>query len=126
MDWFDNNDSSYYPDASTRPTVLLLPGLTGTSKESYILHMIHQSETLGYRYCCFFIAVHFAASGRIQYQYVYVSDAFLRQMRSEHSSLCKKVLLVMIIIVELYNRQYIWKGCFNIYRCAPEIAVNAN
>ncbi|XP_039586011.1 phospholipase ABHD3 isoform X2 [Passer montanus] len=48
LDWFDNNDSSYYPDASTRPTVLLLPGLTGTSKESYILHMIHQSETLGY------------------------------------------------------------------------------
>ncbi|NXA78673.1 ABHD3 Phospholipase, partial [Thryothorus ludovicianus] len=49
LDWFDNNDSSYYPDASTRPTVLLLPGLTGTSKESYILHMIHQSEALGYR-----------------------------------------------------------------------------
>ncbi|XP_054671092.1 phospholipase ABHD3 isoform X1 [Grus americana] len=49
LDWFDNNDSLYYPDASTRPTVLLLPGLTGTSKESYILHMIHQSETLGYR-----------------------------------------------------------------------------
>lgn len=52
LDWFDNNDSLYYPDASTRPTVLLLPGLTGTSKESYILHMIHQSETLGYR-CCY-------------------------------------------------------------------------
>ncbi|XP_065483379.1 phospholipase ABHD3 isoform X4 [Caloenas nicobarica] len=49
LDWFDNNDSLYYPDASTRPTVVLLPGLTGTSKESYILHMIHQSETLGYR-----------------------------------------------------------------------------
>ncbi|XP_074940909.1 phospholipase ABHD3 isoform X2 [Phalacrocorax aristotelis] len=49
LDWFDNNDSLYYPDASTRPTVLLLPGLTGTSKESYILHMIHQSEMLGYR-----------------------------------------------------------------------------
>ncbi|NXD64413.1 ABHD3 Phospholipase, partial [Eolophus roseicapillus] len=49
LDWFDNNDSLYYPDASARPTVLLLPGLTGTSKESYILHMIHQSEMLGYR-----------------------------------------------------------------------------
>ncbi|NXN16333.1 ABHD3 Phospholipase, partial [Indicator maculatus] len=49
LDWFDNNGSLYHPDASTRPTVLLLPGLTGTSKESYILHMIHQSETLGYR-----------------------------------------------------------------------------
>uniref|UniRef100_A0A8C3IW98 Phospholipase ABHD3 n=1 Tax=Chrysemys picta bellii TaxID=8478 RepID=A0A8C3IW98_CHRPI len=48
LDWFDNNDSICFPDASTRPTILLLPGLTGTSKESYILHMIQQSEMLGY------------------------------------------------------------------------------
>ena len=50
LDWFDNDNSKHYMDASTRPTVLLLPGLTGTSKESYILHMIHLSEELGYRY----------------------------------------------------------------------------
>uniref|UniRef100_A0A8C0G9U2 Phospholipase ABHD3 n=1 Tax=Chelonoidis abingdonii TaxID=106734 RepID=A0A8C0G9U2_CHEAB len=49
LDWFDNDDSICFPDASTRPTILLLPGLTGTSKESYILHMIQQSEMLGYR-----------------------------------------------------------------------------
>uniref|UniRef100_A0A8D0L5C7 Phospholipase ABHD3 n=1 Tax=Sphenodon punctatus TaxID=8508 RepID=A0A8D0L5C7_SPHPU len=49
LDWFDNHDSIRYPDANTRPTILLLPGLTGTSKESYILHIIQQSETLGYR-----------------------------------------------------------------------------
>uniref|UniRef100_A0A8D0SHT9 Phospholipase ABHD3 n=1 Tax=Sus scrofa TaxID=9823 RepID=A0A8D0SHT9_PIG len=49
LDWFDNDSSKCYMDASTRPTVLLLPGLTGTSKESYILHMIHLSEELGYR-----------------------------------------------------------------------------
>uniref|UniRef100_A0A8C0GD66 Abhydrolase domain containing 3, phospholipase n=1 Tax=Chelonoidis abingdonii TaxID=106734 RepID=A0A8C0GD66_CHEAB len=48
LDWFDNDDSICFPDASTRPTILLLPGLTGTSKESYILHMIQQSEMLGY------------------------------------------------------------------------------
>ncbi|XP_015678294.1 phospholipase ABHD3 isoform X2 [Protobothrops mucrosquamatus] len=48
MDWFDNHNSIQYPDSSTRPTILLLPGLTGTSKESYILHMIQQSKTLGY------------------------------------------------------------------------------
>uniref|UniRef100_A0A8D0L5W7 Phospholipase ABHD3 n=1 Tax=Sphenodon punctatus TaxID=8508 RepID=A0A8D0L5W7_SPHPU len=48
LDWFDNHDSIRYPDANTRPTILLLPGLTGTSKESYILHIIQQSETLGY------------------------------------------------------------------------------
>lgn len=50
LDWSDNNNSSCYEDASTRPTILLLPGLTGTSKESYILHMIRLSEELGYRY----------------------------------------------------------------------------
>ncbi|XP_063155243.1 phospholipase ABHD3 isoform X3 [Candoia aspera] len=49
LDWFDNHNSIHYPDSSTRPTILLLPGLTGTSKESYILHMIQQSKTLGYR-----------------------------------------------------------------------------
>ncbi|XP_063155242.1 phospholipase ABHD3 isoform X2 [Candoia aspera] len=48
LDWFDNHNSIHYPDSSTRPTILLLPGLTGTSKESYILHMIQQSKTLGY------------------------------------------------------------------------------
>ncbi|RXN27722.1 phospholipase ABHD3 [Labeo rohita] len=39
LDWFDNDDSPSHPDQSARPTVLLLPGLTGTSRESYILHM---------------------------------------------------------------------------------------
>ncbi|XP_060731322.1 phospholipase ABHD3 isoform X2 [Tachysurus vachellii] len=49
LDWFDNEDSPSHPDSSTRPTVLLLPGLTGTSRESYILHMVQQSRELGYR-----------------------------------------------------------------------------
>ncbi|KAH0617784.1 hypothetical protein JD844_016371 [Phrynosoma platyrhinos] len=49
LDWFDNHDSVPYPDSNSRPTILLLPGLTGTSKESYILHMIQESKTLGYR-----------------------------------------------------------------------------
>ncbi|KAG8133517.1 hypothetical protein E2320_011290, partial [Naja naja] len=48
LDWFDNHNSIQYPDSKTRPTILLLPGLTGTSKESYILHMIQQSKALGY------------------------------------------------------------------------------
>lgn len=50
VDWFDNDDSLAYPDPAARPTVLLLPGLTGTSRESYILHMVQQSRDLGYRW----------------------------------------------------------------------------
>lgn len=50
LDWFDNDDSLSHPDPATRPTVLLLPGLTGTSRESYILHMVQQSRDLGYRW----------------------------------------------------------------------------
>ncbi|XP_057714445.1 phospholipase ABHD3 isoform X2 [Corythoichthys intestinalis] len=49
LDWFDNDDSLTHPDPAARPTVLLLPGLTGTSRESYILHMVEQSRDLGYR-----------------------------------------------------------------------------
>ncbi|NP_001089426.1 abhydrolase domain containing 3 S homeolog [Xenopus laevis] len=49
LDWFNNDDNTLYPDTSSRPTILLLPGLTGTSRESYILHMIKHSEALGYR-----------------------------------------------------------------------------
>ncbi|XP_062849532.1 phospholipase ABHD3 isoform X1 [Trichomycterus rosablanca] len=49
LDWFDNDESLSHPESSTRPTVLLLPGLTGTSRESYILHMVQQSRELGYR-----------------------------------------------------------------------------
>ncbi|XP_038665135.1 phospholipase ABHD3 isoform X2 [Scyliorhinus canicula] len=49
LDWSDSDDNALYPISTTRPTVLILPGLTGTSKESYILHMVKQSEILGYR-----------------------------------------------------------------------------
>ncbi|XP_067887819.1 phospholipase ABHD3 isoform X4 [Heterodontus francisci] len=49
LDWNDNDDNALYPVSATRPTILILPGLTGTSKESYILHMVKQSEVLGYR-----------------------------------------------------------------------------
>uniref|UniRef100_UPI00398E4154 phospholipase ABHD3 n=1 Tax=Pristiophorus japonicus TaxID=55135 RepID=UPI00398E4154 len=49
LDWSDNDDNALYPVSATRPTILILPGLTGTSKESYILHMVKESEILGYR-----------------------------------------------------------------------------
>ncbi|XP_030068683.1 phospholipase ABHD3 [Microcaecilia unicolor] len=49
LDWFNNDVNTLYPDIGTRPTIILLPGLTGTSGESYILHMVQQSKILGYR-----------------------------------------------------------------------------
>lgn len=49
LDWVDNQDSATYPESSTRPTVLILPGLTGNSKQSYVLHAISQATRRGYR-----------------------------------------------------------------------------
>uniref|UniRef100_A0A665U8Q7 Phospholipase ABHD3 n=1 Tax=Echeneis naucrates TaxID=173247 RepID=A0A665U8Q7_ECHNA len=49
LDWVDNQDSAAYPESSTRPTVLIIPGLTGNSKQSYVLHAISQATRRGYR-----------------------------------------------------------------------------
>ncbi|XP_054617931.1 phospholipase ABHD3-like isoform X2 [Dunckerocampus dactyliophorus] len=49
LDWVDNHTSAAYPESSTRPTVLLLPGLTGNSQQPYVLHAIKQAMSHGYR-----------------------------------------------------------------------------
>uniref|UniRef100_A0A3B3R075 Phospholipase ABHD3 n=1 Tax=Paramormyrops kingsleyae TaxID=1676925 RepID=A0A3B3R075_9TELE len=49
LDWCDSEGSPSYADASRRPTVLLLPGLTGSSQESYVLRMVYICRELGYR-----------------------------------------------------------------------------
>ncbi|XP_072264689.1 protein ABHD1 [Pyxicephalus adspersus] len=49
LDWSDNEDSAQFPESSSRPTVLLLPGLTGNSRQSYILHLVQRAQRDGYR-----------------------------------------------------------------------------
>ncbi|XP_041360442.1 phospholipase ABHD3-like [Gigantopelta aegis] len=47
LDWQDSVNSPI--PSEVRPTVLILPGLTGSSNDAYIKHMAHDAETLGYR-----------------------------------------------------------------------------
>ncbi|XP_066532491.1 phospholipase ABHD3-like isoform X2 [Hoplias malabaricus] len=49
LDWVDNSDSAEHTQSSTRPTVLLLPGLTGNSRQTYVLHAVQQATRHGYR-----------------------------------------------------------------------------
>ncbi|XP_061667697.1 phospholipase ABHD3-like isoform X2 [Syngnathoides biaculeatus] len=49
LDWADNDGSAAYPEASTRPTVLVLPGLTGDSRQTYALHAVRRAARHGYR-----------------------------------------------------------------------------
>lgn len=48
LDWLHNDKNSKYQKAN-RPTVVILPGLTGSSHESYVRHLAQQTLTLGYR-----------------------------------------------------------------------------
>lgn len=49
LDWVDNEASATYPESSTRPTVMMLPGLTGSSQQWYVRHAISQASRRGYR-----------------------------------------------------------------------------
>lgn len=47
LDWVSNDLNSLY--GRTKPVVIILPGLTGTSQEGYTLHLVAESVKLGYR-----------------------------------------------------------------------------
>ncbi|XP_054876115.1 phospholipase ABHD3-like isoform X1 [Poeciliopsis prolifica] len=49
LDWVDNHTSETYPESCARPTVLILPGLTGNSQQPYVLHAVSQATRRGYR-----------------------------------------------------------------------------
>ncbi|XP_053315444.1 protein ABHD1 [Spea bombifrons] len=49
LDWVDNRGSCQFPDGSSRPTIIFLPGLTGSSHQTYMLHLVIQASRDGYR-----------------------------------------------------------------------------
>jgi len=54
IDWVDNDvDNTKYPNHKTRPIVVIMPGITGSSNESYVRHIAYKSIRLGYRVIVF-------------------------------------------------------------------------
>ncbi|XP_014667693.1 PREDICTED: phospholipase ABHD3-like, partial [Priapulus caudatus] len=48
LDWMDNDENSNVERAK-RPTILMLPGLTGSSVETYLVHFVKHATKAGFR-----------------------------------------------------------------------------
>ncbi|NWR53846.1 ABHD1 protein, partial [Bucorvus abyssinicus] len=49
LDWAEDTHSHQHTEPRTRPTILLLPGLTGNSQAGYLLCLVHRASRAGYR-----------------------------------------------------------------------------
>ncbi|XP_002736227.1 phospholipase ABHD3-like [Saccoglossus kowalevskii] len=49
LHWLDNHKSPSSPDTDIRPTVIILPGLTGSADANYVLSFVDDITKLGYR-----------------------------------------------------------------------------
>ncbi|XP_077965726.1 phospholipase ABHD3-like [Styela clava] len=49
VDWCYNNDSERFPDHNTRPTVIIIPGLTSTTESGYVQSIARCLESQGFR-----------------------------------------------------------------------------
>ncbi|XP_065063658.1 phospholipase ABHD3-like [Rhopilema esculentum] len=50
LDWVDNDQGNlHYPDPATRPTLFIMPGLTGCSETSYCRHLVLAAKEMGMR-----------------------------------------------------------------------------
>ncbi|XP_066912050.1 phospholipase ABHD3-like isoform X2 [Clytia hemisphaerica] len=50
LDWvYNDDDNKLYHSMETRPTVIVLPGITGCYDASYVRHIVKEAKDLGYR-----------------------------------------------------------------------------
>ncbi len=91
LDWVDNQASATYPESSTRPTVLILPGLTGNSQQSYVLHAIRQATRHGYRS----VVIVTWLSPVLSNEILYVCSVLKSEVKCQHEISCPEAAVAV-------------------------------